>query len=135
MKFFAWNCRGLSRASAIRSLRGKIRKHSPKVLFLSETKMHPTSASVILNGLGYFNMTHAPPSSSKGGLLLAWHNGVDIKCFLVSVNKINAWCFSDPPNSPWLLSCIYGPPEKQYKSMFWESLLDEGLGILGLGCA
>jgi hypothetical protein len=72
-----------------------------------------------------------PPSSSKGGLLLAWRHGVDIKCFSVSVNKINAWCFSDPPNSPWFLSYIYGPPEKQYKSMFWESLLDEGLGYSG----
>jgi exonuclease III len=118
MKFLAWNCRGLSCASAIRSLRGKIRKHSPDVLFLSETKMHPSSATVMLNGLSYFKMAHAPSSGSRGGLLLAWRHGVDIECFSVSVNKINAWCHSDPPNSPWLLSCIYGPPEKQYKSVF-----------------
>ena len=54
-------------------------------------------------------MVHAPPSRSKGGLLLAWHIGVDIECISTSVNTINAWCYSDPPNNPWLLSCIYGP--------------------------
>jgi hypothetical protein len=72
-------------------------------------------------------MVHAPPSGSKGGLLLAWCHGVDVEYFSVSVNKINAWCYSDPPNSPWLLSCIYGPLEKQYDYVFWDSLLDEGL--------
>jgi exonuclease III len=71
MKLLAWNCRGLSHASAIRSLRGKIRTHSPDVLFLSETKIQPAQSYVILNSLGFFMMLHAPPSGSKGGLLLA----------------------------------------------------------------
>jgi hypothetical protein len=131
MRFLAWNCRGLSRASAVRSLRGKIRNHSPDVLFLSETKMHPNNAVVILNSLGYFHMLHAPPSGSKGGLLLAWRHGVDIECISSSVNIINVWCYSDPVHSPWLLSCIYGPPEAQNKPAFWNSLLDVGLGFKG----
>jgi hypothetical protein len=97
MRFLAWNCRGLSRASAIRSLRGKIRKHSPEVIFLSEIKTVPSAAAVILNGLGYFNMAYVSPSGSIGGLLLVCRHGVDIDCFSVSVNKINAWCYSDPP--------------------------------------
>ena len=80
-------------------------------------------------------MAHASPSSSKGGLLLAWRHSVDIKCFSASVNIINVWYYSDPPNTPWLLSCIYGPPEKQYKSAFWDSLLDVGSIIMGLGRA
>ena len=67
MKFLAWNCRGLSHASAIRSLRGKIRNYSPYVIFLSETKLHPSHASVILNRLGYFNMLHASPLVPKEG--------------------------------------------------------------------
>jgi hypothetical protein len=56
---------------------------------------------------------------------------VDIKCISTSVNIINVWCYSDPPNTSWLLSCIYGPPEKQFKSVFWDSLLDVGLGYHG----
>jgi hypothetical protein len=54
--------------------------------------------------------------------LLAWRNGVDLVCFLTSVNIINALCYSDPPDKPWMLSCIYGPPYRKNKSTFWESL-------------
>jgi hypothetical protein len=131
MNFLAWNCRRLSRAFAIRSLRGKIQNHSLDVLFLSETKLHPSHATVILNSLGFFMMSHAPPSGSNGGLLLAWHHGVDIECISAYVNIINVWCYFDPPNNPWLLSCIYGPPVKQNKLVFWDSLLDVDKGYHG----
>jgi exonuclease III len=112
MKLLAWNCRGLSSASAIHNLMGKIRTHSPEILFLSETKSHSAVTIVILNSLGYFLLSHVFPNGFKGGLLLAWRHGVDLECFLSIVNTINAWCYSDSPNKPWLLTCIYGPPEK-----------------------
>jgi exonuclease III len=54
MKFLAWNCRGLTRASAIRSLRVKVRNYSPDVLFLSETKTIATVACNIMNSLEFF---------------------------------------------------------------------------------
>jgi hypothetical protein len=60
-------------------------------------------------------MSHAPPTSSKGGLLLARRHGVDLECFSITVNTINAWCYSNPPNNHWLLTCIYGPPKKKKK--------------------
>jgi exonuclease III len=65
MKLLAWNCRGLARASTIRGLWAKVLKHSPDVLYLSETKIQPSAACIILNGLGFFLMIHAPPCSSK----------------------------------------------------------------------
>jgi hypothetical protein len=48
MKVLASNCIGLSRASAIRSLRGKIRNHFFDILFLSKIKMQPSYAIVVL---------------------------------------------------------------------------------------
>ena len=125
MKLLAWNSRGLSCASAIRSLRGKLRKHSPDIFFLSETKTQTTHAILIMNSLGFFFMPHAPPTGTKGGLLLGWHHGVDLECFSITVNIINAWCYSDPPNKPWLFTCIYGPLERKNKSCFWGSLSNE----------
>jgi hypothetical protein len=83
MKLLAWNCRGLSRASAICSLRRKIQICSPKILFLFKTKARPLHDAVVLNSLGFFKMVHAPPSGSKERLLLAWHNGVDLECILI----------------------------------------------------
>jgi hypothetical protein len=123
MKLLAWNCKRLSHASKIRSLRGKIRQHFPYILFLFETKT--VHATVILNSLDYFLMSHAPPTGYKGGLLLAWRHGVDLECFFITDNTIYAWCYSDPPNKPWLLTCIYDPPERKNKSRFWDPLLSE----------
>jgi hypothetical protein len=82
-KILAKNCRGLSRASTICSLMCKICNHSPDVLFLSETKLQSSHAIAILNILGFFMMSHAPSSGSKGELLLSWHHGVDLECFFI----------------------------------------------------
>jgi len=54
MKLIVWNCRGLARASIIRSLRAKVRKHSLDISYLSETKIPPSAACIILNGLKFF---------------------------------------------------------------------------------
>ena len=70
-------------------------------------------------------MSHVSPIGSKGGLLLVWRQGVDLECFLSTVNIINAWCYFDPLNKPWLLTCISGPLGKINKSSFWESFLNE----------
>jgi hypothetical protein len=67
-------------------------------------------------------MSHAPPTGFKGGLLLAWHSDVNLACFLTTDNMINAWCYSDPPDKPWLLSCIYGPTYRENKCDFWDSI-------------
>jgi hypothetical protein len=71
-------------------------------------------------------MSHVSPIGSKGGLLLAWRYGVDLECFSSTVNTINALSYSDLPNNPWLLTCIYKPPKKINKSIFWDSILNEG---------
>jgi hypothetical protein len=72
-----------------------------------------------LNGLCFFFlMAHAPPYGSKGGLVLAWKLGVDLECFQTNVNAISAWCYSDPPNQPWMLSCMYGSPYAFGKPQF-----------------
>jgi len=39
---------------------------------------------------------------------------------------INAWCYLDPSNKPRLLSCIYGPPYRKNKCVFWDSIAKIG---------
>jgi hypothetical protein len=134
MKLIAWNCRGLARASTIRSLRAKVRKHSPDILYLFETKIPPSAACIILNGLEFFSMVHAPPYGSKGGLVLAWKLGVDLECFQINVNIISVWCYSDPPNNPWMLSCIYGSPYTSGKPEFWDNMMQLGTNWVLIVC-
>jgi hypothetical protein len=131
MKILSWNCRGLTRPSVIRSLRALINKHSPDVIFLSETKTSPSAACPILHRLGFYSLAHVPPIGSKGGLLLAWRSGVDLECFVTNKHSISAWCYSDPPNNPWILSCVYGPPYNKTNTDFWKSLAGIGSDYSG----
>jgi hypothetical protein len=59
---------------------------------------------------------------STGGLCFGWKPGVDIEPTSQNQNLINLLVFSDPPNLPWMLSAIYGPPYKKMKRIFWEAL-------------
>jgi exonuclease III len=129
MKLLSWNCRGLARPAAVQTLRRLIRDLSPDILFISETKIYPPQVSATLNRLGFFLISQVAASGSSGGLALAWRPGVELQCFASDKNHISAWCFSDPPHSPWILSCVYGPPNKQDRRAFWDSFASIGEGF------
>jgi exonuclease III len=97
MKILSWNCRGLSRPTAIQTLRRLIRDQSPDILFLTETKSSLPQVSATLNRLGFFLMSQVAPIGSSGGLVLSWRPGIDLECFVTKKNNISAWCFSTLP--------------------------------------
>ena len=66
-------------------------------------------------------MTQVAASGSSGGLVLSWRPGVDLECFISNTNNISVWCYSDPPQSLWILSYVYGPPKRSDKYEFWDS--------------
>jgi hypothetical protein len=128
MKLLAWNCRRLTCASAIQSLRVKVKKYFPDVMYLSETKATHAAACIIVNNLVFFFflMAHVPPVGTKGGLLLAWRLGVELECFITNVNTISAWCYSDPVNNPRMLTCVYGSPNPLNRQHFWDNIMKIG---------
>jgi hypothetical protein len=54
-----------------------------------------------------------------------------LECFASNENHISAWCYSDPPNTPWILSCVYGPPDRRDRIAFWESFSSVGKNFVG----
>jgi hypothetical protein len=127
MIFLSWNCIGLAKSSTVRCLWALIRKHNLDVLFLTETKTAPHLASPILRQLDFFMLVQAPPSNTKGGLLLAWKTDVKLTSFYVSNNIICAWCYSDVPNVNYWISFVYGPPYNKNNSDFWTTLASFGV--------
>jgi exonuclease III len=91
MKILSWNCRGLAQSSTIRSLRAMIRKSVLDIIFLPETKSAHHVVSFILTPLGFTLVAQAPPSSSRGGILLAWKTDVKLTPVFIS----NARCYSN----------------------------------------
>jgi hypothetical protein len=126
MKILSWNCRGLANTSTISSLRAIIRHNHPDVIFLSETKTAPDIASSILHQLDFSLLVQAPPSQTRGGLLLAWNSDVNISSFFVSNDMICVWCFSTMPHVKCMISFVYGPPYQKSASNFWCNLADCG---------
>jgi hypothetical protein len=128
MKILSWNCRGLYRPAAVQTLRRLIRDQSPHILFMSETKI-PPQIFAALNRLGFFLLTQVVASGTSGGLVLSWRPGVDLECFSSNKNNIIAWCYSDPPQSPWILSCVYGPSKRSDRAAFWDNFAAIGEGF------
>jgi hypothetical protein len=72
-------------------------------------------------------MVHAPPSGSKGGLLLAWKSDINIVSFYVTCNIICVWYYSDAPLVKCLLTFVYGPPYKNLCNKFWNDMDNFGV--------
>ena len=122
MLVLSWNCRGLARPTAIRSLRALVRINNPDCIFLMETKSSLEIMTDVTTSLGFPHAIFVPPMGSAGGLCFGWKPWVDIELTSQNQNLIILLVFSDPPNLPWMLSAIYGPPYKKMKRIFWEAL-------------
>ncbi|PON60277.1 Endonuclease/exonuclease/phosphatase [Trema orientale] len=122
MIILAWNYRGLASRSTVLDLKAIITSFSPDILILSETKISSSSLSPKLQSFHFYNNVHVPPVGLSGGLCLAWKDGVDFEPTFLSKNVISGLVYSDPSNSPWLLSTIYGPPNLSDRATFWDNL-------------
>jgi hypothetical protein len=129
MEILSRNCRGLSRHAAVRTLRRLIRDQSPDTLFIPETKISPPHVFATLSRPGFFLMSQVVASGSSGRLVLPWHPGVDLECFASEKNNISAWCYFDPPQSLWILSCVYGPLNRRDRLAFWGTFAFIGEGF------
>ena len=87
-----------------------------------ETKSPLETMQEVTNSLGFSHAVFVPPVGTAGGLCFGWKPGVDIEPTSQNQNLINLLVFSDPPNNPWMLSAIYGPPYKKKKRKFWEDM-------------
>ena len=72
--------------------------------------------------LGFYNIDSVDPRGKKGGLVVGWKNGVDIEITYKCCNMINGLVFSDPLYEPWLISFVYGPPNRNNRGPFWEAV-------------
>ncbi|KAL5551835.1 hypothetical protein UlMin_002011 [Ulmus minor] len=124
MIIFAWNCRGLGQASAIRDLRALINSSKPDCLILMETKINAASMSRIVGNLNFSNHVYVPPIGLSGGFCVAWKDSINMEPITLSKNIISLLVFSKP-GIPWRLSAIYGPPNYSAKRAFWSSLSNE----------
>lgn len=76
MSLIAWNCQGLRRPTASRSMRTLVREVDPWGIFLMDTKINYNKLGLILRSLGFFLFISTPPVGCKGGLAFCWRPGL-----------------------------------------------------------
>lgn len=118
-----WNCRGLGRPSAVRSLKAFIRTHRPSLLFLSE--LHTSSTQKIQNictAMGFAHMEFVPAIGRSGGLVLCWKPEVALRIVLANGMLISGIIHSPSLNLDWQFTGVYGPPIPTMRPLLWDQL-------------
>lgn len=70
MILLTWNCQGLARASAKRTLRALIKQINHDILFLVEVKVDFEKIKNLLFSLEFYNKEYVKPKGKSGGLTL-----------------------------------------------------------------
>uniref|UniRef100_A0A803PNH7 Reverse transcriptase domain-containing protein n=1 Tax=Cannabis sativa TaxID=3483 RepID=A0A803PNH7_CANSA len=121
MKILSWNARSLGNPSAFRHLRLLVKQQSPHILFLMETKLPQNSISRFRQTLNFANGLESPRSGLGGGLLLLWHQNIDVT--LLNFGKTFFDCYVKADNeATFHLTAFYGAPEAQNKPDSWMLL-------------
>lgn len=117
---------------AKRTLKALIRDIGSDLLVLSKTKVPINKIKKKkLESLGFYNLDFVNPYGKKEGIVMGWKMGVEVETIYKSANMVNSLIFSDSVDEPWLISLVYGPPNCQYRSIFWEAIKKVGESFNG----
>ncbi|KAF4403174.1 hypothetical protein G4B88_027945 [Cannabis sativa] len=85
-----WNAQGLGNPDALTALRAVVRKFSPSLVFLSETKLYGGWAEGIQRQLNFTNSFHVDCVGKSGGLLLLWNDDWEVYVKSYTAGHIDA---------------------------------------------
>jgi exonuclease III len=122
--FLIWNVRGLNDKSRQDVVKTVVASLSPSLVCLQETKLSNISSFDLLSvlGPGYSNYVFNLADGTRGGILIAWKDGVLVssdslvKDFSVSV------LLQDSVGNHWWFSGVYGTHQDGLKSFFIDEL-------------
>ena len=126
MRIMAWNCRGLKTADSptIPFLGWIVRKFSPQILFLSETKSNASTINNLAMYLGFPSVATVDPINNAGGLAIFWCNDVNMEVGNSSTNHF-ACIINDVVDNfiyKWNLILLYGSPYIESRGEVWDRI-------------
>ncbi|KAL7153226.1 hypothetical protein ABFS83_04G152200 [Erythranthe nasuta] len=121
MSYLYWNCQGLGTPLTIHVLGDVIRRHRPKVVFLSETKSTSSFVKKLMRKWNLFGIS-VDRVGLSGGLALLWQKDVKVELCNFSSNHIDAVVHDGPGSRAWRFTGIYGFPEQQRRNETWSLL-------------
>ncbi|KAL5758842.1 hypothetical protein ACOSP7_021453 [Xanthoceras sorbifolium] len=121
MSILCWNVRGLGSPRAFLALRKVIRKQSPNLVFLSETRLKGDWAARVKVQLGFSGGLHVDCVGKSGGLMLLWNDVWDVSVLSFSRGHIDV-VIKMENNLKWRFTGFYGCPVPSHRTDSWELL-------------
>jgi len=78
MSILCLNCRGLGDPWAVNNLRLVLRRYSPSLVFLSETKQSVAGMEAIKRKLGNYNGVSVDSRGRSGGVAMLWDKSTNV---------------------------------------------------------
>ncbi|PON41991.1 Endonuclease/exonuclease/phosphatase [Parasponia andersonii] len=119
MNLLCWNTRGMGSLTVFNKLQRLVRCHSPKLVFLSETKLWGSKTANLRFGLGFDSCFHVDHEGSSGSLVLLWNNEWIISVKSFSKHHIDALITNDR-GSRWRFTRVYGHCKTIERIHTWE---------------
>ncbi|KAL5783968.1 hypothetical protein ACOSQ2_006360 [Xanthoceras sorbifolium] len=121
MSILCWNVRGLGSPRAFLALRKVIRKQSPNLVFLSETRLKGDWAARVKVQLGFSGGLHVDCVGKSGDLMLLWNDVWDVSVLSFSRGHIDV-VIKMENNLKWRFTGFYGCPVPNHRTDSWELL-------------
>ncbi|KAL5542394.1 hypothetical protein UlMin_010104 [Ulmus minor] len=119
MNVMVWNVQGIGNTWTSNALLSHVRKFSPDIVFLLESKLFSTQIPRLARKLGFLNFYGVDRVGLSGGLVLFWKDHVIVKINSAARFYIDAF-ISSSDIIPWRFSGIYGDPNPNQRKNTWE---------------
>ena len=119
MKTQFYNCRGMKKPSAVRSLQVLVERIRPDILFLSETHLNKKKATSLMRRLKFDDFEVVESDGRAGGLLMLWHSDLNVTSRHTHSNYIDIRIDEDLATG-WRCTGLYGEPSADRKYLTWE---------------
>lgn len=127
---FVWNCKGAGSRCFARHFAHYVRKFSPSIVILFETRVPSTFINHILSATYLSSFTVSEATGYAGGIWIMWDPTV-VQIDIVSVDdQIVNMVVKSNHNPWWFLLTIYVSLKLNFKSELWKYFIRIGTGLL-----
>jgi len=122
MNCLSWNCRRLGRSRTVQDLVRLVRTHSPKLVFLSETRRSEDQVKNLRCRLGLRHCLTIKGEGKGGGLALFWDESLIVDLQSISERHIDILINEVGQSFRWRGTFVYGKPKVQDRYRMWNLL-------------
>ncbi|KAL4367155.1 hypothetical protein GQ457_05G022060 [Hibiscus cannabinus] len=122
MRILCWNCQGLGKAQAVRSLARDVTRFSADFIFLCETRLRTQNSTFLRTVLGFENCFFVDVGPGCTGLAIFWNNNITVDLLSYSALHIDVVITYDSSIS-FRFTGMHGRSESSLKKNNW-ALID-----------